>query len=97
MNKIAHKNLRNLTPKESDCLVGMCPAIYGVENVTPVEHDCAPLPMCSGIYKGTGRRDDLYLVIGKQVDLEKTGLAGKVSDGEVAIEVPRGIIDGRRG
>ena len=87
--------ITDVTSKEMRCAIGGCPAIYEVEEVTPESMRCSPLPVCPGIYTGKGNEENSYFIIGKQVNPEDAGLAGKVGDGEVLIKVPRKLIDDR--
>lgn len=63
-----------------------------VQDVTPVEADCAPLPICPGIFKSNR---DTYLIVGKVLSTEdSTALPeGRVAADEYVVEVPAGMID----
>lgn len=67
---------------------------YNLKNVTPEEMNCM-LGACPGIY----REGDNYLIIGVRVSeegLQKLGVEEKVGDGEVAILVPKKLIDEKK-
>ena len=81
--------LREVTPEVMRCISGIgCLAIYEANN--PEARDCL-LATCPDIQA----RGNVYLIIGKQVDPKDAGLEKKVGEGEVLIEVPRELIDGR--
>ena len=63
-----------------------------VQDVTPVEADCSPLPICPGIFKSNR---DSYLIVGKVLSVEDaTALPeGRVAADEYVVEVPANMID----
>lgn len=86
---------REITPKELLCVIGGCPAMYeSIRTVTPTNFDCGIGP-CPGIYEAATSAENVYLIVGKQVDPKAAGLEQKVGAGEVLIEVPRALIDYR--
>ena len=59
--------------------------------VTPNAYRCPPFGGCAAIYLTTR---DSYLIVGAVVDPDSIdSLRQKISRGETAIEVPRGLID----
>jgi hypothetical protein len=83
--------LRELTPREMQCAIGACPAIYEVERVTPKNMECG-IGICPEVYQNA----DSYFIIGEKVEAEEAGLVGKVGKDEVLIKVPRKLIDERQ-
>ena len=83
--------IRELTPREMQCGIGACPAIYEVERVTPKEMQCWGIG-CPEVYQDA----DSYFIIGEKVEAEEAGLVGKVGKNEVLIKVPRKLIDERQ-
>ena len=79
-------NLIDRTPKEMQCCVGACPAIY---ELTPKENQCV-IGGCPSVF---GDETDNYYIIGKVVDAKSLGLEKKVGKGEVLIKVPKELID----
>ncbi len=63
-----------------------------VQDVTPVEADCSPLPICPGIFKSNRGS---YLIVGKVLSVEDaTALPeGRVAADEYVVEVPASMID----
>lgn len=80
-------NLREVTPKSMQCLVGTCNSIY---EITPKSMQCS-LVACNSIYNA----EEDYLIIGKQVNPSEFGLKGKVGEGEILIRVPKNLIDNK--
>ena len=83
--------IRELTPREMQCGIGACPAIYEVERITPKDMECA-VGACDEVYQDA----DSYFIIGEKVEAEEAGLAGKVGKNEVLIKIPRKLIDERQ-
>lgn len=69
-----------------------------VKDVTPRDFDCA-IGACYRIYEGSKGSQQVYLIIGKQIDPKDARLSdgrdisSQVGQGEVLIEVPRNLID----
>ncbi len=63
-----------------------------VQDVTPVEADCAPFPVCPGIFRSNRGS---YLIVGKVLSAEDaTALPeGRVAADEYVVEVPADMID----
>ena len=63
-----------------------------VQDVTPVEADCAPLPVCPGIFRSNRGS---YLIVGKVLSVQDaTALPeGRVAADEYVVEVPADMID----
>jgi len=76
-----------VTPKDMRCGLLACPAVY---EVTPEKMQCAFIG-CESIY--SEKENNTYLIVGKQVNPEEFGLAKKVGQGEILIQVPRDLID----
>lgn len=74
------------TPKEMQCLYGVCPAIY---ELTPEENQCL-ITACPSVF---GDEKDNYYIVGKVVDAKSLGLEKRVGEGEVLIKVPKELID----
>jgi hypothetical protein len=77
--------LTNITPENFRCSIGACPAVY--TDLTPAEHRC-PTGECPAVLSTEGR----YVIIGKRIDPEAEGLAGKVGESEAAVEIPAEIL-----
>ena len=87
--------IKDITPKEMQCLIGGCPAIYeGVREVTLEEMRCL-VGACPSVYEATQGKQKVYLIVGKAVNLAEFGLEGKIREGETAIEFPRALIDNK--
>lgn len=87
-----YEGIREATPQEMKCLLASCPSIYeAMTDVTPEAMNCIA-GACDRVIEAT---KPVYLIIGKQVDPKVAGLEQKVGTGEVLIEVPRALIDGR--
>jgi hypothetical protein len=84
--------LKDITPESLKCDFGACPAIFALEEVAPEALGCRPtVPMCPAIFKSKG---GAYVIVGKLVDASTyQELDGRIGDGEVAIEVPKELID----
>ena len=81
--------LNKKTPREMQCVIGSCPEIY---ELTPTTSKCG-FGACPAVY---GSKQGSYLIIGKKVgkrEVQELGLAKKVGEGEVLIEVPKKLID----
>ena len=65
---------------------------YQLRDITPKEMSCV-VGACPRIYK-TNR--NTYVIIGKFVNPEDAGLEKKVGEGESLIEIPKGLLPGRR-
>lgn len=76
-----------LTPKDMQCVVGACPAIY--QSDSPAKEACFGGIGCPTIEK----REGSYLIVGELVKAEEFGLEKKVGEGEVLIKVPMKLID----
>ena len=87
MEKKMKYNIKEITPKDMQCIAAACPAIY--EEITPKSRGCI-LTACPQIYEG----NDNYFIVGKIVDPKEVGLEKKVGGEEALIEVPKGLIDG---
>jgi len=81
-------NTREVTPKSMRCGLSGCPAIYETKDVTP-EHMRCIVGACPTVHQTS----DSYLIVGRKVNPEDAGLAGKVGEGEVLIKVPKALID----
>ncbi|MEK6761028.1 MAG: hypothetical protein AABX93_03850 [Nanoarchaeota archaeon] len=84
--------LKEVTPKEMQCGIGACPAIYEVERVTPSDMQCLGGLGCPEVYQDI----ENYLIIGTQIDPKEAGLEGKVGKKEALIKVPKRLIDDRQ-
>ncbi len=85
MNR-ANYILKEVTPKQYQCGVGMCPAVYEL-----AKEECG-IGACPTIY-GIDKNDDNYLIIGKKLDPEKFGLEEKVGKDETLVSIPKGLIE----
>jgi len=81
--------IRELTPRELQCVIASCPAIYLVDR-TPKSSQCI-IGGCEGIYEESSQ--GVYLIVGKTVDPKEFGLAEKVGKRETLISVPKDLID----
>lgn len=63
---------------------------YELRKVTP--NDCFGGLGCPAVYV-TSEKPDTYLVVGKKVDPQETGLAAKVGEDEQVIAVPKSLLD----
>lgn len=77
----------------SNCLAGACPAVYEV-----VASACV-LGACPGIYAEKSQAGEAktqnYVIVGRQLgteELQESGLAEKVGQGESAVEIPLDLI-----
>ena len=62
-------------------------------DVTPVSLKCPPFPGCPTIHVSDR---DTYLIVGKVLNPDQAPqLRDRVGPGEIIIEVPRELIDGR--
>ncbi len=80
--------LKNLTPAEFSCMLSACPQIYELEEISSEE--CA-VAACPGVYRPQGK-EDVYVIVGKQLSPADVGLVDKVGKGETVIEVPKGLL-----
>ncbi|OIO41207.1 hypothetical protein COU56_00065 [Candidatus Pacearchaeota archaeon CG10_big_fil_rev_8_21_14_0_10_31_9] len=80
-------NIREITPEGLRCIIGGCPAIY---EVTPKAMQSI-MGGCNSVYE----EGEHYLIIGERVEPSEFGLAGKVGEGEVLVQVPKRLIDDR--
>lgn len=87
-----------LTPKNMQCMIGGCPAIY---EITPKNMACSGLA-CPSIYEeqfaaigcpSIEEHEGRYLIVGKREDVKEFGLEKKVGEGEILISVPKELID----
>ena len=89
-------NLIERTPKELQCAIAACPAIYeGLREMTPKELLCI-VGSCPAIYEATIDGREVYLAVGKQINPFNAGIEKKVGEGEALIEVPRALVDGMK-
>lgn len=66
-----------------------------VEDLTSTEFVSSPESGCPAVFKTNNKS---YVLIGKRVDAKKLGISERVNlDGEIAIEVPKELIDGKKG
>ncbi len=65
-----------------------------IREVTPKKMACG-IGACPMIYSATRGGSDIYLIVGKSVDVTgvRGGLAKRIGRDEVLIEVPKGLID----
>lgn len=76
----------------TNCVVGACPTVYEV-----VDSNCI-IGGCPGIYAKKGKADtepQKYVIVGRQLrieELQESGLAEKVGQGESAVEIPLDLI-----
>ncbi len=87
-------NLIERTPKELQCAIAACPAIYeGLREMTPKELLCI-IGGCPSSYEAKSPEGNgVYLIVGRVVNPTEAGLESKVGEGETLIEVPRALID----
>lgn len=88
--KMSGYEVKNVTPKILDCVVGVCPAIYEeILDLTPREFDCA-IGLCPAVYSavrelGTNPND---CVVGACPEIQEKGnvylIIGKLVDAKVA-------------
>ncbi len=62
------KIIREITPKEMDCILASCPAIFKTNK-------------------------ESYVLIGKKIEAEEIGISKRVGKDEIAIEIPKNLID----
>ena len=88
--------INEITPQAMRCLVvSSCPAIYeGLRELTLPEI-CVSIS-CPSTYEARREGEDVYLIIGRQVNPTDAGLEKRVREGEVLIEVPKALIDNKR-
>jgi hypothetical protein len=88
--------IKDITPREMQCIIAGCPAIYeGLRELTPPEMACL-IGGCPSVHEATQDKQEVYLIVGKAVNLAEFGLEGKLGEGKTAIEVPRALINNRR-
>ena len=79
--------LREITPREMQCGISACPAVYEVASNSMVS--ACPSVHASEVSKGS------YYVVGRQLtqqEIKELGLAEKVAHGEGVVEVPKGLL-----
>ena len=87
--------ITEVTPESMHCIVGACPSIYeGVRETTPEKMNCV-LGACPSTYEAIREGNEVYLIVGRQINPSGVGLEKKVGDGEVLIEVPKALIDNK--
>ena len=91
MVKTDYFGVQEITPKANRCSVFACPAIYGA--IKSLSENCV-VGTCPEIYESE-EKENIYLIVGKQIDPTGAGLEKKVGEGEVLIEVPKEIIDNK--
>ena len=67
---------------------------YKINEITPKELRCF-IGACPSAYEGTRERNEIYLIVGRQVNPADAGLEKRVGEGEVLIEIPRELIDNK--
>lgn len=85
--------LKDITPVSMQCTLVSCPSIYELEEITPesVRSMQCMLGSCSSIYEDKEGKE-VYIIIGKKLDPKAVGLEKKVGEGEVLIEIPKGLL-----
>ena len=84
MNR-ANYLLKEITPDEFRCGVGMCPAVYELAKL-----DCG-VGSCPTLYEDENHQN--YLIIGKKAAPKMFGLEGKIGNDEVLISIPKDLVD----
>ena len=64
---------------------------YNLLKRTPKPLQCI-VRACPAIYEATKESSPIYLIVGKRINAEEAGLAHRVGEGEVLIEVPKGLL-----
>jgi len=85
--------LENITNPKYYCVIGSCPAIYGLIDRTSDAQFCI-IGSCPKIYEHTS--SETYLIIGRKLDVDKIrslGLESRIGPDETIVEIPKGIID----
>jgi hypothetical protein len=99
--------MKNVTPGDMLCHVGMCPTIFEVTpedlrcftgncpsifEVTPDAAKCEAVA-CPAIYE----QEDGYLIVGKAIADVPEEVRARIGEGETVVWVPRGMVQPRGG